>query len=234
MMKSLIAISVTLVMATLSGAVPIAEPQTTEFPTPSNTTTDAPVPTTTTSVPVFSPSSLASYQHPVVLPNGVECIAPYLVMAMSEAKPDQVFPKTAQIGPSVFVALEFNSTHKDKDCRFHFSFSHIADGGNGIGTEDIFQLKSGGIDETLTFNKQPTLEADPVAKFKLSGSMIVDGTPGSHEFYPFVTRADFPCPTANTGWAIRSSNGSSSNWSWNHGLIVEVLGDSPWVNGDVY
>lgn len=227
-MKSLI---IALVMATLSGAVPIAEPQTTEAPT--LTTASSPAPTTASSL-LFSPTSLADYQHPVVLPNGVECIAPYLVMSTSENKPSQALPQTAQIGPNVFIALHFNSTHQNKTCRFHFAFSNLADGGNGVGTEDVYALQSGGVDEALTFQRKPRLEPVPIASFNVTGSKLVVDSPGSHEMYPFVTREDFPCPTANTGWGLRGSNGSYSNWSWNHGLVVEVLGDNPWVGGNAY
>lgn len=155
-------------------------------------------------------------------------------MSMNEGQPDKVYPKTAQIGPNAYIALEFNSTHKGKTCRFHFAFSNLADGGNGIGTEDVFPLKAGGVDETLTFNHKPSLESEPVARFKLSGGKLVTDASGPHEFYPFLNRTDFPCPTANTGWALRGNNGSLSNWSWNHGLVVEVLGNTPWVDGNVY
>lgn len=155
-------------------------------------------------------------------------------MTMSADKPDDVFPKIRQIGPNAFVAIEFNSTHAGKQCRFHFALSSIADGGNGKGTEDIYALKSGWVDENLTYNNQPTLEDDIVASFNMSAPTQVPGTPGGHDLYPFVKRFDFSCPTSKTGWAIRGGNGTLMNWSWNHGLIVEVLTDTPWAGGDVY
>lgn len=234
-MKSFIIVFVLSLVATLAGAAPVADPQTTEAPVPTTPTSEAPAPTTTTSALVYSPSPLADYQYPVILPNGAECIGPYLVMTMSADQPDQTFPKVRQIGPNAFVALEFNSTHAGKTCRFHFAFSNLADGGNSKGTEDVYALKSGSVDENLTFNNQPVLESDIVASFNMTGpAKLVDGTPGRHELFPAVSRFDFPCPTQKTGWAIRGSNGSLHNWSWNHGLIVEVLGDIPWTDGVAY
>lgn len=217
-MKLFINIFVISLVVAPSKAVPIISPQA----------------TTTASALIFSPSTLASYQHPVVLPNGVECIAPYLVVQPQESKPDQVFPKIAQIGPNAYVAMEFNSTHEGKMCRFHFTFSSLADGGNGIGTEDIYPLKSGVIDESLTWDTQPELESVPVASFRVTAAKVITGSPGGHEMYPAESKFDFNCPTAKTGWAIRGSPHSMSNWSWNHGLIIEVLGDKPWVDGNIY
>lgn len=216
-MKSVIA-SALLLAATLTGASPIASPQTTEAPAPAKLFTP--------------PTPLLQHQLPVVLPNGVECISPYLVMAVDESKPDETIPKTKQIGPSVFVAMEFNSTHAGKNCRFHFVFSGLADGGNGVGAEEIFPIKSGVVDEKMTFNTRPELYQYPIASFSVgTGSNF--GSPPI-EVYAANFKTNFTCPTTKTAWAIRGTTGSLSNWSWNKGLIVEVLGDSPWVDGDFY
>lgn len=162
-------------------------------------------------------------------------------MAVSKATPDTPIIKTKQIGPDTFSAFEFNSTHKGKKCRFHFSFS-VADGDNDEGSLEIYALKSGIVDAGLTFNNKPVSEDTPVAVFlpkdPSSGRKLALGASSNGDFLLFAqSKFDFDCPTKPTGWETRGARvpggpaPNYSNWSWNHGLIVEVLGEKSWDDG---
>lgn len=199
---------------------------------------------TPTGPPFTPPIPLMTYQQPVVLPNGVVALAPYLQMSVSKDTPDTPIIKTKQIGPHTFFAFEFNSTYQGKRCRFHFAFS-AGDGSNENGSQEIYALTSGSgtIDNRLTFNNKPTtgkapiaifLPFDPVTRLRLDLGASSNGDSLLYAEH----RADFDCPTQLTGWETRgasfgnSTAVSSANWSWNHGLVVEVLGGSEtWNEG---
>lgn len=102
--------------------------------------------------------------------------------------------------------MEFNSTHAGKMCRFHFALSNLADGSNGIGAELIYSLKSGVIDDNLTWDTRPTMGNIPIASFGMADAKIIPGNPEGHEMYPAQFRFDFHCPTVKTEWEIRGSS----------------------------
>lgn len=198
---------------------------------------------TPTGPPFTPPLPLRTFQQPVVLPNGVVALASYLQMSVSEDTPDTPIIETQQIGPHAFFAFEFNSTYQGKRCRFHFAFS-AGDGSNEEGSQEIYALTSGSgtIDDKLTFNKKPTTGEFPIAIFLPSdpatGRRFQLGASSNGDSLLYAEhRADFDCPTQLTGWETRGayfSNSvadSSANWSWNHGLVVEVLGGSQTWNG---
>lgn len=247
-MKSFIALAVLSLVASLSYAAPApqcGEPVTVTTTVtvsgPTSTTTSATPFVTPTGPPFTPPLPLQSFQLPVTLPNNVVALGAYLQMSVSKDTPDTPIIETKQIGPDGFFAFEFNSTHEGKMCRFHFSFS-AGDGSNDEGSQEIYALKSGVVDENLTFNNKPVSEDAPVAVFlplnPSTGRRLFLGDSSNGDFLLFTqSKFDFNCPTTLTGWETRGAavNGSvarsSANWSWNHGLIVEVLGDKPWDEG---
>ncbi|KAH8145042.1 uncharacterized protein LAJ45_10953 [Morchella importuna] len=221
--------------AALTGtsALPLANPQTepacstytvtvTTTITPTTTPTVSPTPLETS-----PPLPLGDYQQPMNLDNTTTLLSASLVMGVDETRPDTPLPRYKQMGPNVYISIPFTAAHAGRQCRFHFAFSALADGGNGKGAEEIYALKSGSVvDETLTFNKQPALEDAPVASFWMNDAMGAGSPP--LEMYRAEKRADFVCPGVPTGYAVRGRDGAVANWSWNKGAVVEVLGESGW------
>lgn len=231
-MKSFIAITLLSLAASFSSAAPTCNP-------PPTTTTTTPFVTPTG--PPFTPElPLKSFQLPVTLPNGVVALGAYLQIKVDQTKPDETIFATAAIGSDVYTAFEFNSTHAGKRCRFHFSFS-AGDGGNDLGSQEIYRLKSGTVDEKTTFNNKPVSEDTRVAAFlqldPVTGKRLALGDSSNGDSLLFtLEKEDFDCPTELTGYEVRGAAEDSpakslANWSWNHGLIVEVLGENSWEEG---
>ncbi|KAI5845599.1 hypothetical protein DFP73DRAFT_546692 [Morchella snyderi] len=225
--------------AALTGtsALPLANPQTepacpTSISTIIVTTTVTPTVSPTVSPPTpletSPPIPLSDYQQPITLSNTTDALlSASLVMAVDSTRPDTPLPRYKQIGPNVYISIPFTAAHAGRQCRFHFAFSALADGGNGKGAEEIYALKPGSVvDETLTYNKRPAVEDAPVASFWMSGATRAGSPPV--ELYRAEKRADFTCPGVPTGFEVRGRDGAVANWSWNKGAVVEVLGESGW------
>lgn len=250
-MKSIIAITLLSLAATLSSAAPtpVCSPQSTATVV-KTVTVDGPSPTpvsdaatpfaTPTGPPVTPPLPLLGYQLPVTLPNGIVALGAYLQVSVEAAKPDTTIYETQQIGPDTYLAFEFNSTHAGKKCRFHFAFS-AGDGTNGYGSQDVYALTSGEVTDKTTYNNKPVSGATRIASF-LPGPkddqqerlQLGDASNGDSLLLT-AEKKDFDCPTKPTGYEVRGAGTikSSANWSWNHGLIIEVLDESkPWADGE--
>lgn len=245
-MKSFIAFTILSLAASLSSAVPtpVCSPQTTATVV-ETVTVDGPSPTpfsTPTGPPYTPPTPFLSYQQPVTLPNGVVALGAYLQVSVDPAQPDTTIYETKQIGPDAYLAFEFNPTYAGKKCRFHFAFS-AGDGTNGFGSQDIYALTSGEVTEKTTYNNKPVSAATKIASFlpgpeddKQERFALGDSSNGD-SLLLVKERVDIDCPTKPTGFEVRGAGTikSSANWSWNHGLVIEVLDDSkPWANSSNY
>ncbi|KAH0613855.1 uncharacterized protein H6S33_005741 [Morchella sextelata] len=247
-MKSFIAIALLSLAASLSSAAPtpVCSPQSTATVV-KTVTVDGPSPTsgaptpfaTPTGPPITPPLPLQGYQLPVTLPNGVVALGAYLQVSVEAAQPDTTIYETKQIGPDTYMAFEFNLTHAGKKCRFHFAFS-AGDGTNGYGSQDVYALTSGEVTDETTYNNKPVSSATRLASF-LPGPkddqqerlQLGDSSNGDSLLLT-AQKEDFDCPTKPTGYEVRGAGTikSSANWSWNHGLIIEVLDESkPWADG---
>ncbi|RPA97905.1 hypothetical protein L873DRAFT_1076529 [Choiromyces venosus 120613-1] len=206
--------------------------------TPTTTTTTT---SSLSSAPVFTPTWTP--KPPITFPNNQTAISAYLQLRVDSKFPDTVIPETDGIGPDVYVAYDFDLTHAGKTCRFHFAIGE-GDEYNTRFVQRVYPILSGSVDQNMTWNTRPSV-GDPVAEFE---DWRVLGIGETRYFRPLAPLTqDFPCPTGRTGWLVkgRERGGKEeekekkkkkkwsvgkryTRWSWNRGLVIEVLGGQEW------